>query len=626
MSRSGLRLKAELIANPTQPPVGDNFLAKVWVDTGVFHLDGEYSYLIPGNLSQEVQVGSLVKVPFNGRELIALVITRENWNGEANLKSISGVQGRVPLLTEEQIQLIKLLSVRYISHPFDLIRSIVPARIISVEKNRNTDTPTVKKLKSKKRINTYLQLPPFRNMESLVAAKLKELLRDGPTLAIFPDVRTVSAIGRALESLDVSFTRYDSSQSRADHFSSYLDSLLGQTKLVIGTRSAVFSPLLEIANIVIYDEESEHYYEKRSPGWNARDVAFTRSSNENLSLTFIGYSPSLELCKFIQSKEVLYRKSGVRTQVFEYDQPHGELIPSKALQEVKKSLKNGPVLFIAPNKGWAHAIRCAKCKTLSKCQCGGNFEITSEKSGITCNHCQMINPQWKCAWCENQGYALVGRGMERHAHEIGKLLPGELVRSSNAESPIIDEITTGIVIATQGMAPKASNGYSAVIFLEGNRFNNQPDMRAQERMRELFFTQSALAQQFGSIVLIQDPGNPIVTALRLWNPLPILERELAEREDLNLPPFTHTVELTMPKEEITRLKNALIKSQEDGRLPAHMKILGPIVKAEKSSIVLLSKPSDSESVNLLVHEFMRRRSLAKKTLPSLRIDPYSLSR
>ena len=116
------------------------------------------------------------------------------------------------------------------------------------------------------------------------------------------------------------------------------------------------------------------------------------------------------------------------------------------------------------------------------------------------------------------------------------------------------------------------------------------------------------------------------SALRLWNPLPILERELAEREDLNLPPFTHTVELTMPKEEITRLKNALIKSQEDGRLPEHMKILGPIIKAEKSSIVLLSKPSESKSVNLLVHEFMRRRSLAKKTLPSLRIDPYSLSR
>jgi len=626
MARSGLRLKAELIAKPTQTPVGDNVLAKVWVDSGVFHLDGEYSYLIPGNLNHLIQVGSLVEVPFNGRELSALVITRESWGGEANLKSISGIQGSIPLITEEQIQLIKLLSASCISHPFDLIRSMIPSRLVSVEKNRSADLRLVSKSKSKKQAICYLQLPPHRDMESLVATKLAEFLGEGPTLAVFPDVRTVAGIARQLQSLGIPFTRYDSSQSRAEHFASYLDSLQGKTHLVIGTRSAIFSPLLGISNIVMYDEESEHYYERRSPGWNARDVAMIRSKKENVPLTFIGYAPSLNVCKLIQSKEILYRKSGARTQVFEYDQPHGELIPSKALQEIKRCLRKGPVLFVAPNKGWAHAIRCAQCKTLSKCQCGGNFEITSENSGITCNHCQISNLRWKCAWCENQRYALVGRGMERHGHEIGKLLPGELVRSSNADSPILDEIDSGIIIATQGMAPKASHGYSAVVFLEGNRMNNQPDMRAQERMRELYFSHSALAHLSGSIILIQDQGNPIVTALRLWNPIPILERELVEREDLKLPPFTHTVELTMPKEEVTRFKSALLKAQEDGRLPSDLRILGPIIKGEKSSIVLLSKPSDSRSVNLLVHEFMRKRSLTKKTLPSLRIDPYSLSR
>lgn len=626
MARSGLRLKAELIAKPTQAPVGDNFLAKVWVDSRVFHLDGEYSYLIPGDLSDRVQVGSLVDVPFNGREISALVIARESWGGESNLKSIAGAQGSIPLVSEHQIHLIRRLSAIYISHPFDLIRSMIPARLMSIEKNRSIELQTSRNPTAKRRSSTYLQLPPSREMDSLIAAKLVELLRDGPTIAIFPDVRTVGLIASELESRGISFTRYDSSQSRSEHFSSYLDSLQGLTELVIGTRSAVFAPLVGLCNIVMYNEGSEHFYERRSPGWNARDVALQRSNFENLSLIFIGYSPSLEVGQLIQAKEITYRKSSARTDVREFDQPHGELLPSRALQEIKKALKDGPVLFVAPNKGWAHAIRCARCKTLSKCQCGGNFEITSEKSPITCNHCQTINSQWKCAWCENQRFALVGRGMERHAHEIGRMLPGVPVRSSNADSPILDEVDSGIIISTQAMAPKASHGYSAIVFLEGNRINNQPDMRAQERMRDLYFSHSALVRQSGVIILIQDQGNPIVTALRLWNPFPILERELQEREDLNLPPFTHTVELTMPKEEVTRFKSALIKSQEEGRLPSHMRILGPITKGEKSSIVLLSKPADSESVNLLVHEFMRRRSLTKKTLPSLRIDPYSLSR
>jgi primosomal protein N' len=145
-------------------------------------------------------------------------------------------------------------------------------------------------------------------------------------------------------------------------------------------------------------------------------------------------------------------------------------------------------------------------------------------------------------------------------------------------------------------------------------------------MRELFFSHVGLLQEKAPAILIQDEGNPIVTALRLWNPFPILERELAERRDLQLPPFTHTIELTMPKEEIIRFKGALLKAQSEDRLPGDMKILGPIAKAEKSSIVLLADPEKSDSVNRLIHEFMRRRSLTKKPLPSLRIDPYSLSR
>lgn len=216
--------------------------------------------------------------------------------------------------------------------------------------------------------------------------------------------------------------------------------------------------------------------------------------------------------------------------------------------------------------------------------------------------------------------------MERHSHEIGKLFPGQVIRSSNADSPFLENVTNGITIATHGLAPRATDGYSAVIFLEGNRALNQADMRSQERIMELYFSEGARVRDKGRLILIQDAGNSIATALRLWNPFPSLERELDERLDLSLPPFAHTIELTMAKEEVTRFKSALVKAREDGRLPADMKILGPIVKGENSSIVLSTTPESSAAVNLLIHEFMRRRSATKKLLPSLRINPYSLSR
>lgn len=625
MARNGLRLKAELIAKVNQPPSGNDSLAHVWVDAGVFHLDGEYSYLIPRDLDS-VDVGSSVIVPFNGRELSAVITHRGPLSGQSNLKSIIKIEGVIPLLNPMQITLIKALSAKYICHPFDLIRSIAPQRLATIEKNRKKVEAVVGNSRSLQRRNSFLQLPPHRSREVLIASKLVELLQDGPTLAIFPDVREVTGLALELDKQGVAYTRYDSSQSRSEHYTSYLDIAQGRSNLVIGTRSSVFAPVRNLAHIVMYNESSEHYYERRTPGWNAREVAIERSRLENVALTFIGYSPSLEVCRLFESKEIHLRKSSARLKVNEYEQNFGELIPSGALSIIRKSLADGPILFIAPAKGWAHAIRCSRCKTISKCKCGGNFEIKSEKSTITCSHCGVSNQQWKCAWCQNPSYALVGRGSERHAHEIGKLLPGTAIKSSTADSPIVERVEGGAVIATQSMAPAAIDGYAAVVFLEGNRANNQPDMRAQERMRESYFAHAALVRNGGSIVLIQDSGNSIVTSLRMWNPMPVLERELSERAELNLPPFTHTVELAMPKDEITRFKSALLKAQDEERLPGDLRILGPIGKGELSSLVLICQMPNHQQVDFLIHEFMRRRSLAKKTLPSLRIDPYSLSR
>jgi primosomal protein N' (replication factor Y) len=626
MARSGFRLKAELIAKVAEPPSGEDSLAMVWVDSGVFHLDREFSYLIPRDLDSVITVGSMVVVPFNGRELTAVVTHRGPLAGQSNFKTIIKCEGKIALLSPVQLNLIRDLSAKYLCHPFDLIRSMIPQRLATVEKSRKSFQTKLATPRATKVKRSYLQLPPHRNRQTLVAAKLVELLTDGPTLAIFPDVREVQSLALELDALGVKYTRYDSSQSRSDHYSAYLDIAQGLSQLVIGTRSSVFSPVENLTHIVMYNEGSEHFYERRTPGWNAREVAIDRSHLEHISLTFVGYSPSLEICRYIEKKEIVFRKSPSRLSVFDFAQTFGELVPSRALSVIKKSLTVGPVLFVAPAKGWAHAIRCSRCKTLSKCKCGGNFEIKNEKSSISCNHCGVENQHWKCAWCENTSYALVGRGIERHSHEIGKLLPGIVIKNSTAESPLIEEVESGIVVTTQSMAPIARNGYSAVVFLEGNRVNNQPDMRAQERMRELYFGQSALVREGGDVVLIQDSGNQIVTALRIWNPMPMLERELAEREDLDLPPFTHTVEMAMPKEEVTRFKNALLKAQEEGRLPIEMRILGPIAKGDLSSLVLLSQLHNHEQVNLLIHEFMRRRSLSKKALPSLRIDPYSLSR
>jgi primosomal protein N' (replication factor Y) len=219
MARNGLRLKAELIAKVNEPPSGNDSLAHVWVDAGVFHLDGEYSYLIPRDLDS-VEVGSSVIVPFNGRELSAVIIHRGPLSGQSNLKSIIKIEGVIPLFNQMQISLIKALSAKYICHPFDLIRSVVPQRLVRIEKNRNKVEAVVGSARSLQCKNSYLQLPPHRSRQALIATKLIELLQDGPTLAIFPDVREVHGLALELDKQGIAYTRYDSSQSRSEHYTS----------------------------------------------------------------------------------------------------------------------------------------------------------------------------------------------------------------------------------------------------------------------------------------------------------------------------------------------------------------------------------------------------------------------
>jgi primosomal protein N' (replication factor Y) len=176
------------------------------------------------------------------------------------------------------------------------------------------------------------------------------------------------------------------------------------------------------------------------------------------------------------------------------------------------------------------------------------------------------------------------------------------------------------------MAPTSLKGYSAVVILEGDKFLDQPDMRAGERVREMYFAHAALASVGAPIILIQHEGNAIATALSTWNPVVAIHRDLEERRSLSLPPYVRIAHLTMESSDITRLKSALVSARDEGRLPSSTKILGPIPSAAKASLILSVDTSEGESLISTVHEFMRRRSASKKELPSLRIDPYSLSR
>jgi primosomal protein N' (replication factor Y) len=625
MSARNLRLKAEIVPKAATPPQGESSLAQCWVDNGVAHLDGLYAYLIPGNLNEILQVGSLVAVDFNGRETSALIKSIGPINGRSNIKSISKALGTFPLASPAIVELIEVLAQRFACHPFDIVRSALPGRVASVEKLFNNVPQSQVHRKKSSLSREFLQLPPHHDKFALIAEKLLAAQSLGSVIALLPEVREVKSLAEALVAQGANFIEVDTSQSKSVRYENFLKVRTARSTIVIGTRTAVFSPLDDLASIFILNDGSEHFYERRAPGWNVRDVALIRGDIEKVDLFFIGYAPSIEIAALTESGEVRYRARKSRLAIQTIEAIHGELIPSRALPFLRKALQKGSVLALVPAKGYAQAIRCAKCRTISRCECGGALEQRSATSKITCAHCRTPFEQWRCAWCQHQIPSISQRGIERHQQEIAALFPSTPTFFSTADHSIEVADKNGIYLCTPGMQPHCPQGYSAILILEGNRFLSQSDMRASERVRELFMSTAALAIPGAPIIAIQDQGEAIATTLASWNPIAALRRELAERETLNLPPYVRVATLTMALAEISRFKSALLLAQSENRIPESASIYGPIPDGDRASVIIVAPLEDGNLLISTIHEFIRRRSAAKKDLPTLRIDPYSLS-
>jgi primosomal protein N' (replication factor Y) len=242
--------------------------------------------------------------------------------------------------------------------------------------------------------------------------------------------------------------------------------------------------------------------------------------------------------------------------------------------------------------------------------------------------CAKIHSEWNCSWCKGSTPYLIGRGSERFVFEIGAAFPGARIVQSTSEKMIESfEDSSGLVIATPGAIPDVLDGYALVVILEADRFFMQSDIRAQERARELFFSTIALTSSRGRAALVTSLDNPIIGAIASWKPSIISQRELRERQEVGLPPYFRAITMDIAVTESQSLLRGLKKAQEDQRLPKSTQFLGPShLKDGVDRLVVLTPLVDGESLVSFIHEFQRRRSSSKKTLATIRIDPYSLSR
>ena len=620
-----LKLKIQQVAQPAGPAAAELPIASVWVDSGISTLNEPFSYLIPEKLSSQIQIGSRVQVPFKDKHLEGIVIARTAENSEPReLKSIYKLLGDFPVASIETLEIIKLTADYWGGSPYDVIRSAIPPRVAAAERNL---------VGSKTQISFNLEaeaifhlLPPKKDSISALMDLLEKSKAPGAKLVIVPTARDLNHLETGLKLAGIEYKSLDSNLPRADRYRSFLEVSQGQATLVIGMRAAIFAPIPNLTEIYLHQENSEHYYERRMPHWNAREVAWLRSKLTNLKLHLLGYVPSLDVAIDIEAKEISYRAKQERISVLAQASSNGELIPTRIYQLVRKALAAGPILFIVPAKGYATAISCAKCRNIALCECSGKLTKSSAKSEPTCVLCSKKYPNWKCGWCGEAKIFLTSRGIERFAEEIGRSFPNQLVIQSTAnDSRDYVGAEPALVISTPGVEPVAKDGYSAVVILQVDRFLSSSASNGVERAYSNFFAAGALISETGTVALVHDDGAPITSALTTWNPATISKREIEQRIALQLPPITNAVLVFAESTELLRLKRALESARQDARAPKSLRVYGPTTHAiDGTKITLLVEPAELEELVSLLREINKRRAISKKPLLSYRVNPYSL--
>jgi primosomal protein N' (replication factor Y) len=625
-------------------PASNSPIARVLVDTGVFHLDQEFDFLVPEEVSEVAISGVSVRVPFNGRKCDGLIVGRANSSAHiGRMQYIDKVNNETALLTSSVLYLSRAVARKYASTVMDVLRFAIPVAM----NNANEVSPVRSDLKPiNEDLIRHYPKSYFDSLKSgeashviwtpLPATEPFELMaefckiRDGNVLILVPDAKSVerclsiflaSGIGKTI-------LTWSSELTKSQRYSNYLQILNGNVQIVIGVRGAIFLPIQDLSLIIVWDEGNDNFSEIRSPGWHAREVAIERTRQQGCALILGSFSPSLVSTSYVlagwlkplQPPREIFREFSPRFNgISELSSPDQRgRISSKAWKTIQKGLQSGPVLIQVPLRGYIRSLVCQKCANHARCQCGGKLIIASVKKNIVCGLCGVFQSDWQCNYCAGKTFRHSGIGDERTLEEIGKAFPGVTIRSSNQSSMILDEVRGPcIVLATPGSEPRAVNGYSAIVFLDSRIFLERATVNAEEQARLNWFSVSALAAKNAEVFLDVVATDPNFQALLRWDPWHSASRDLMERSDLQLPPQFKAVSVIGPHSDIHNMalefsQNYLVSS------------LQSTDDVYLSKIILRSSNQNGQGLVDDLLNYCRIRSAHGLSALKVRVDPIEL--
>lgn len=645
-----------------------------------------FDYLPPkGSVESQLLPGIRVRIPFGTKEIIGILVATANQSAlpENKLKTAIALLDDIPIITPKFFRLLEWASHYYQHSLGDVFNNALPTWI---RQGRSTQEITALKpssplVKANDIILTSAQknaidainatnnsFQPFLlfgvtgsgKTEVYLRAMENVLNKNQNALILVPEINlTPQFIKRIEQRFNHPIAVLHSHLTDKQRFETWNKAQNGLTPIILGTRSAIFTPIPNLGLIIIDEEHDASFKQQEGFRYSARDLALVRAQMENIPIVLGSATPSLETLLNVkkqryQSLVLSERATGAAVPKFHILDMRNKAvkqgISEELLLQIRKHLaNNNQVLVFLNRRGFAPVLICQDCGWIAECRrCDTRLTLHQGSQQLICHHCTTHYSIFKkCGACQSTQLIPVGAGTER----IEQLLQAEFpdtsiirvdrdtTRKKKAMEDVIEKIDASnacILVGTQMLAkghhfPNVT--LVAVINMDSAMLSS--DFRATEKMAQLLIQvagRAGRAEKAGEVVIqTYHPDHELLNCLVKQGYADFAELTLAQRDLVKLPPLSYqallraeATKIELPNQFLTAAKQLITKE-----LAPNCETWGPVPaliakRAGKHRAQLLLQSDNRQQLQKLLAELVPQLgslASAKKVKWSIDVDP-----
>ncbi len=624
---------------------------------------GPLTYRCPAELLGRVEPGMIISASLKNKITKGIIMGKSLKFPSGEMKEILAIHGEAPVLSSTLILLLKWMAEYYLAEQGFVLKNMLPREAFKKIKQKKTkmkqmtghlssfininerSVSRVLDVIKKNTYETFLLHAPSSAYEYSVLMQIISEIKN--VIILVPEVSFTNNLYPQLnERFGERVCLFHSGLSGGKRSEAIERILSGSSDIVLGTRSAVFTPLKQITFIAVLHEHSSSYKQEDGLRYHGRDVAVMRAYLEKAPILLSSICPSFESlfnCRRGKYKllelEAGTKKPSIRIIDMRYEKLLKPYLSRKVIDAATRYLRgDNKVMFVINRRGYSTLLQCSDCNYIEECPvCKVPLVLHKQNILVKCHFCGYhAKVSESCSRCKGHNIQLLGAGTQRVQEDIEKFLGIKTMRfdsdtfrkRSEIESMVgaVHSDDIRIIVGTKIVTKRlgTSGRFSMAAILNTDLLLNIPDFRSMEKTYQEVMSIGDRIMIPGEIFIqTRLPRNYLFQCIKNYDHRTFFREEMSRRKSLRYPPYSRLLLMRfISKKDLSEELSDIQK-----RNNKEVEILGPSLLKNKQGIYefkLLLKSSVRGALHTAAKTILEQYRGSKEVTIKVDVDPVSI--